>query len=57
MQRLHQNDLAGWLLEGGNGEAWEHVCIPVRNEDGTPLWQVQPESQRTGERFSAAASL
>ncbi|CAP41308.1 phage terminase large subunit [Bordetella petrii] len=38
MQRLHQNDLAGWLLDGGNGEAWEHVCIPARNEDGTPLW-------------------
>jgi predicted phage terminase large subunit-like protein len=38
MQRLHDRDLAGWLLGGGNGEAWEHVCIPARNEDGTPLW-------------------
>lgn len=45
MQRLHQNDLAGWLLgeepgvtPGGNGELWEHVCLPVWNEDGTPLW-------------------
>ncbi|MBB2918321.1 phage terminase large subunit [Cupriavidus alkaliphilus] len=38
MQRLHERDLAGWLLNGGNGERWEHVCIPARNEDGTPLW-------------------
>ncbi|KUE88895.1 terminase [Cupriavidus necator] len=38
MQRLHERDLAGWLLNGGNGETWEHVCIPARNEDGTPLW-------------------
>lgn len=50
MQRLHEKDLAGWLLgdrgkdmkgppvPGGNGEIWEHVCIPAWNEDGTPLW-------------------
>lgn len=45
MQRLHEKDLSGWLLgekpgvePGGNGEVWEHVCIPVWNEDGTPLW-------------------
>lgn len=45
MQRLHESDLAGWLLgeepgvkPGGNGEVWEHVCLPVWNEDGTPLW-------------------
>lgn len=22
MQRLHEKDLAGWLLDGGNGEEW-----------------------------------
>lgn len=45
MQRLHEKDLSGWLLgdkpgiePGGNGEVWEHVCIPVWNEDGTALW-------------------
>ena len=38
MQRLHENDLAGWLLEGGNGEEWEHLCLSVWNEDKTPLW-------------------
>lgn len=38
MQRLHENDLAGWLLEGGNGEEWEHLCLPAIREDGTALW-------------------
>jgi predicted phage terminase large subunit-like protein len=38
MQRLHENDLAGWLLGGGNGEKWEHVCLSAWQDDGTPLW-------------------
>ena len=38
MQRLHESDLAGWLLDGGNGEKWEHVCLPALQEDGTALW-------------------
>lgn len=50
MQRLHQRDLAGWLLgdrnpdmkgppvPGGNGEVWDHLCLSVWNDDGTPLW-------------------
>jgi len=38
MQRLHEDDLAGWLLAGGNGEKWEHLCLPVWNDDDTPLW-------------------
>lgn len=38
MQRLHERDLAGWLLDGGNGEEWEHVNLPAIQEDGTALW-------------------
>ncbi len=38
MQRLHENDLAGWLLAGKNGEEWTHVCLPAIQEDGTALW-------------------
>jgi predicted phage terminase large subunit-like protein len=38
MQRLHEKDLAGWLLAGGNGEKWEHVCLPALRDDGTALW-------------------
>ncbi|MFS2114325.1 phage terminase large subunit [Herbaspirillum frisingense] len=38
MQRLHERDLAGWLLDGGNGETWDHVCLPAIQDDGTALW-------------------
>lgn len=38
MQRLHEEDLAGWLIDGGNGETWEHVCLPAIQTDGTALW-------------------
>lgn len=41
MQRLHENDLAGWLLGGGNGEVWEHLCIPAVNEKGESFWPDQ----------------
>ncbi|VCZ55792.1 hypothetical protein BANRA_02034 [Acinetobacter baumannii] len=44
MQRLHEDDLAGWLLgdrkdgvpvAGGNGEVWEHLCLSAIQEDGS----------------------
>lgn len=38
MQRLHENDMSGFLLDGGSGEKWEHLCLPAINEDGTALW-------------------
>lgn len=38
MQRLHERDLAGWLLEGGNGEEWDHVHIPAISDKGEALW-------------------
>ena len=38
MQRLHEEDIAGWLLAGGNGEEWEHICLPAIQADGTALW-------------------
>lgn len=41
MQRLHEHDLSGWLLGGGNGEEWEHICLPAIQEDGTALWEAK----------------
>lgn len=38
MQRLHEDDLSGWLLGGGNGEEWEHLCIPAIDDDGNSFW-------------------
>ena len=53
MQRLHENDLAGWLLAGGNGEHWDHVCIPVRNSEGEPLWPFKHDAE-TLDRMEAS---
>lgn len=41
MQRLHEMDLSGFLLSGGNGETWEHLCIPARDDDGNSFWEQQ----------------
>ena len=41
MQRLHEMDLAGWLLAGNNGEKWDHICLPAIKEDGTALWEAK----------------
>lgn len=41
MQRLHEMDLSGWLLAGGNGEKWEHVCIPAIDGDDLSFWPDQ----------------
>lgn len=38
MQRLHEEDLSGFLLAGGNGEHWEHICLPAIQADGSALW-------------------
>lgn len=54
MQRLHEKDLAGWLLGGGNGETWEHLCVPAWNEDGTPLWPEKHDAE-TLKRMETAA--
>ena len=41
MQRLHEEDLSGWLLNGGSGERWEHLVIPARDESGQSFWPEQ----------------
>ncbi len=41
MQRLHESDLAGHLLAGGNGEKWEHISLAALQEDGTALWPLK----------------
>ncbi len=41
MQRLHEDDLSGWLLGGGNGEEWEHVCIPAIGDAGESFWESE----------------
>lgn len=40
MQRLHEADLSGWLLDGGNGEEWAHINIPAIQDDQS-FWPDQ----------------
>lgn len=54
MQRLHEEDLAGWLLAGGNGEKWEHVNFPAIQDDGTALWSEKHDLAKLRQMQSAA---
>lgn len=40
MQRLHEEDLCGHLIEEYDGE-WEVLSLPCIKEDGTPLWEFK----------------
>jgi predicted phage terminase large subunit-like protein len=53
MQRLHEEDLSGYLLGGGNGEHWEHLNIPVLNEDDEPLWEYKHTREKLKEMESS----
>ncbi|NNH02211.1 phage virion morphogenesis protein [Acinetobacter sp. ANC 5414] len=54
MQRLHEEDLAGWLLDGGNGEEWEHLELSAIQPDGSALWPAKHNIE-TLERMELAA--
>jgi len=41
MQRLHEDDLSGFLLNGGNGEKWDHLNIPALDNNDKPLWEYK----------------
>ena len=43
MQRLHENDLSGYLLAGNDDDEWQHLKLPAIQADGTALW-VQKHS-------------
>lgn len=43
MQRLHERDLTGHLLDQGG---WTHLCLPAEYEPGHPfVWPQDPRSQ------------
>lgn len=44
MQRIHYNDLSGYLLRGGSGEKWHHLCLPVYIDNR----EVYPEEYTHG---------
>jgi predicted phage terminase large subunit-like protein len=39
MQRLHEEDLSGFLLNDGSGEKWDHLCLPALDEENNALWK------------------
>lgn len=49
MQRLHEADMSGFLLAGGSGEAWEHLCIPVIDAQGRSIWPEKWSIERLRE--------
>ena len=38
MQRLHEEDLSGYLLDGGSGEDWHHLKLSAIDENNNALW-------------------
>lgn len=33
MQRIHEDDLTAYLLKGGSGDTWHHLCLPAMLND------------------------
>ncbi|WP_262033976.1 phage terminase large subunit family protein [Serratia liquefaciens] len=44
MQRIHYNDLTGYLLRGGSGEEWHHLNLPVIIDNSKSYAEVYPEN-------------
>ena len=45
MQRLHEEDITGFLLET-EGEDWTHLCLPARYESDHPnVWARDPRKE------------
>jgi len=38
MQRLHEDDTTGFLLGGGTGEKWHHLCLPCEITDESKVY-------------------
>jgi predicted phage terminase large subunit-like protein len=47
MQRIHDDDLTGFLLEGGSGEIWDHLEIPVEVDEA----REYPEEYSHGRQY------
>ncbi len=47
MQRIHEDDLSGYLLRGGSGDKWHHLNIPTHLTEET-MNKVYPEDYTHG---------
>lgn len=55
MQRLHEDDLCGFLLDGGSGEEWEHLCLAAITDKGDSLWPEKLDIDRLHQMRKADA--
>lgn len=49
MQRLHENDLTGWLLKNRAHEKWVHLCFPLEYEPDHPHLCIYDRRKKRGE--------
>ncbi len=47
MQRIHEDDPSGFLLTGGTGEKWHHLCLPAEIPE-EPIEQWYPPNYTHG---------
>jgi predicted phage terminase large subunit-like protein len=57
MQRLHEDDLSGYLLDGGSGEDWHHLKLAAIDENNNALWPskhsfAELEAIRQADRYT-----
>lgn len=52
--RMHPKDLTGWLLESGEFQGWEHVCLPSIARENDPLGRT-PGQALCPQRFDETA--
>jgi predicted phage terminase large subunit-like protein len=41
MQRIHEDDMSGYLLNGGSGEDWTHLNIPALDDNNNAIWEFK----------------
>ena len=41
MQRVHEDDMSGFVLRGGMGDKFYHLKMKAIQDDGTPLWPTK----------------
>lgn len=46
MQRLHEEDMTGFCLDGGTGDKWHHLKISVLDEKDQPLWPTKHDAKQ-----------
>jgi|TARA_Y100000015_G_C2394980_1_gene92231 predicted phage terminase large subunit-like protein len=59
MQRLHEDDLSGYLIEGNSGEQWHHLKLSAIDVNNKPLWPSKHsfkelEAIRQADRYTFA---